>query len=179
MKVRNVHERKLQADPRQVGALIDSLASRRDALWPVHAWPPMAFDRPLGVGATGGHGPIRYVVETYAPGQSVKFRFTGPRGFNGYHGYEVFVSTSSAVLLRHTLEMTTHGLAVVSWPLVFRALHDALMEDSLATGQASLGEPPSLRPWSPWVRFLRWALTAGKARGQLAPPGTPGPSAAE
>ena len=118
-------------------------------------------------------------METYAPGRSVKFRFTGPKGFNGYHGYEVVESAGSVVLLRHALEMTTHGFAVVSWPVLFRPLHDALMEDSLATGQASLGQSPNLRRWSPWVRFLRWAATAGRARGQVSPPGALRSSATE
>ena len=159
MKVLNVHERELRATRDEVGALIDSLASPADALWPNVAWPRMKFDRPLGVGATGGHGPIRYVVETYAPGWSVTFRFTGPPGFDEFHGYEVVAVSASTVLLRHTLQMTTHRLAVLSWPLVFPPLHDALIEDSLATAEASLGQPPKVQSWSRWVRFLRWAVS--------------------
>ncbi len=31
--------------------------------------------------------------------------------------------------------MSTHGLAVLSWPLVYRPMHDALIEDSLATAE--------------------------------------------
>jgi hypothetical protein len=31
--------------------LIDGLAGEQDRLWPWRAWPPMRFDRPLGVGA--------------------------------------------------------------------------------------------------------------------------------
>ena len=89
MRVINVHERELLATPEQVGALIDSLASDEDALWPNHSWPRMAFDRPLCVGATGGHGPVRYFVGEYVPGQAIRFHFTGPKGFSGYHGYEM------------------------------------------------------------------------------------------
>lgn len=96
MKILNVHERELQASPDRVGALIDSLAFRDDALWPKHAWPRMEFDRPLSVGARGGHGPIRYFVEEYVPGESIKFRFTGPKGFNGFHGYERIKTTANA-----------------------------------------------------------------------------------
>jgi len=70
MEVLNVHERELEADPIQIGALIDSLASREDRLWPKHVWPRMEFDRSLGVGAKGGHGPIRYFVEEYTANQS-------------------------------------------------------------------------------------------------------------
>ena len=114
MKVLNVHERELQAGPDRVGALLDSLASRDDVLWPKHAWPRMELDRPLGVGARGGHGPISYFVEAYVPGESIRFRFTVPKGFVGFHGYEAMKTTADTVVLRHTLEMTTHGLAVLS-----------------------------------------------------------------
>ena len=44
MKVINIHERELGANYEQVGALIDSLASEDDRLWPGHSWPRMKFD---------------------------------------------------------------------------------------------------------------------------------------
>lgn len=164
MKVLNVHERGLQATPDRVGALIDSLASTDDMLWPKHSWPRMKFDGPLGIGARGGHGPIRYVVDAYTPQQSIRFRFTAPAGFEGTHGYEVIVASSRAVVLRHTLEMRATGPALLSWPLIFRPLHDALIEDSLATAEVSLGASPSVQPWSSWVKFLRWMVSGGRAR---------------
>ena len=85
MKVVNIHERELPASPERVGALIDSLSSHEDSLWPKHSWPPLEFDRPLSVGAVGGHGPVRYFVEAYTPCKSIRFRFTRPKGFSGYH----------------------------------------------------------------------------------------------
>lgn len=166
MEVLNVHGCELDASPMQIGALIDSLASREDRLWPKHVWPRMEFDRPLGVGAKGGHGPIRYFVEKYAPGKSIKFRFTGPKGFDGFHGFEIMSSPKQTVILRHTLKMRTHGLAVLSWPLIYRPMHDALIEDSLATARVSLGLAPKIQAWSLWVRFLRWVVSGGKARSQ-------------
>jgi hypothetical protein len=129
----------------------------------------MEFDRPLGVGARGGHGPIRYFVEDYAPGESVRFRFTAPRGFDGFHVYERIRTTADTAVLRHTLEMTTHGPAVLSWPVVYRPMHDALIEDSLATAEASLGQAPHIRPWSLWVRLVRWVVSRGKATAQVTP----------
>jgi len=63
MKVLNIHERELSATYEQVGALIDSLSSQEDCLWPNHSWPCMKFDRPLGIEADGGHGPIGFFVE--------------------------------------------------------------------------------------------------------------------
>ena len=170
MKVLNIHERELEAPASRVGRLLDSLASEQDALWPLHAWPRMSFDRPVGVGAVGGHGPIRYIVEAYSPGKSVRFRFTAPRGFDGFHALEVESRDPASPHLRHTLQMTTHGLARLTWPLIFRPLHDALVEDALTTAEASLERSSRARPWSSWVRCLRWGLTLGKAPRQT-PPG--------
>jgi hypothetical protein len=169
MDVLNIHERTLRFPHQQVGALIDSLSSPTDALWPKYLWPRMGFDRPLSLGAVGGHGPIRYFVEEYSPGRSIKFRFTSPAGFNGFHGYEVVGTSHHESLLRHTLRMTTSGRAVLSWPWVFRPLHDALMEDSLAMAEASLGQNPQFKAWSPWVKFLRWLASGGRARKQGLP----------
>lgn len=169
MQVLNVHERELKADPLEIGALIDPLSSKEDRLWPKHVWPPLKFDRPLAIGASGGHGPIRYFVEEYTPGQSVRFRFTGPRGFDGFHGYRIVAGPQRSVVLRHTLWMSTHGAAILSWPLVFRPMHDALIADSFATAQASLGLAPAIRPWSLWVKMLRWIASGGRARSRVAP----------
>lgn len=142
MRVLNIHERELDATPERIGAIIDSLASEHDCLWPVHSWPPMKLDRPLGNGASGGHGPISYHVEEYQPGRSVQFRFTRPKGYDGYHKFEVAKNEQQTVVLRHTIDMSIHGVARVTWPLIIRPLHDALLEDSLATAQASLGLTP-------------------------------------
>lgn len=168
MKVVNVHDRKLDVSPAEAGALIDTLATGDDRLWPRDSWPRMRFDRPLGVGATGGHGPVRYLVEAYSPGESVRFRFLGPTGFDGFHGYSV-VREGGSVILRHVLQMQARGPALVTWPLVFRPLHDALMEDSLARAEEALGLPATVRPWSSWVKLLRWVVSGGRAPGQLVP----------
>jgi hypothetical protein len=76
---------------------------------------------------------------------------------------------ANSTLLRHTIDMKVGGPALLSWPLVIRPLHDALREDALALAQASLGLAPVVRPWSPWVKFLRWAMSGGRARRQKAP----------
>jgi hypothetical protein len=115
----------------------------------------MRFDRPLQTGAVGGHGPIRYTVASYEPGRKVAFQFTVPRGFVGQHWFEVLPSGETGTLLRHTIEMSIAGPALFSWPLVFRPLHDALVEDALTKAQVALGEQPTRVPWSAWVRLLR------------------------
>jgi len=166
MKVTNVHQRLLHASPERVGALIDALSSPNDGLWP-HGWPRMKFERPLGVGASGGHGPIRYFVEAYEPGQSIRFRFTGPKGFDGWHGFEVLEATSAHCVLEHRIEMRTHGFGTLLWTLAIRWLHDAMVEDVLTQAEAALGLPAIRRPWKPYVRFLLWL---GSKRGvRLAP----------
>lgn len=129
----------------------------------------MRFDRPLGVGAVGGHGPIRYVVEEYLPGRRLKFRFLGPSGFDGHHWLEVLPKGERNTLLRHTVRMSAHGSAMLAWPLAIRFLHDALIEDALARAQASLGATPLVRPWSLWVKLLRRVMSGGRAPGQQTP----------
>lgn len=164
--VKNVHERLIHAPLESVGGLIDRLASRDDAMWPHDRWPPMRFDRPLGVGAQGGHGPIRYIVETYEPGRSVRFRFTAPRGFVGTHGLDVEEVAPGVVRLRHDLTMRVEGVARASWPLAFRWMHDALVEDALdRAGNFCQPEATRQTRWSLYVRLLR-RLAEATTRGK-------------
>ena len=158
MKVTNVHQRLLPVPPERAGALIDTLASAHDRLWPRMHWPRMALDGPLAVGAAGGHGPIRYVVISYEPGQCVRFRFTAPRGLDGWHALEVLDATGVHCVLEHRIEMRVRGLALLYWPLLLAPLHDALVEDALANGQRALGLAPHAPPWPRRVRILRWLL---------------------
>lgn len=162
MPVRNIHERLLPVPPSQVGALLDTLASPGDQLWPFQRWPAMRLDRPLAVGAVGGHGPIRYTVEAYEPGRLIRFHFTGPPGFLGTHALVVEPDGDSGTRLRHKLLMRTVGPARLTWPVVFRPLHDALIEDAFNRAAAATGQPPAARAWTPWVRALRALL--GRAR---------------
>jgi len=148
------------------GALIDGLASRDDALWPRDRWPAMKLDRPLGVGAAGGHGPIRYFVEEYEPGRSVRFRFTRPRGFDGSHRFEITQAVDGRVRLRHVLEMRASGPALLTWPFLYQPLHDALLEDALDRAGSTLGLPIAPRRWSAWVKVLRWALRRRARQGK-------------
>jgi hypothetical protein len=155
MQVRNVHERRFTYPPATVGALIDSLASDNDRLWPSGKWPPMRFDRPLAVGAIGGHGPVRYSVEEYHPSQSIVFRFSAPRGFNGTHRFEVEERQGKTVL-RHVIEMHTTGMALLSWPLAIRSLHNAAIEDCFDQAAISLkADLPHPARWPFYVRLLR------------------------
>jgi hypothetical protein len=51
--------------------------------------------------------------------------------------------------------MSARGPAMVTWPLIFRPLHDALVEDSLDTAARALGESVPVREWPLRVRLLR------------------------
>jgi hypothetical protein len=158
MRVRNHHGRWLDHSPASVGEYLDSLSGVNDRLWPHERWPPMVLDGPLAVGARGGHGPIRYTVTEYEAGRRVVFRFSAPEGFGGTHRFTV-VEEKGGARLRHAIEMSVSGPARFSWPVVFRPLHDALLEDALDKVEAHLdGEPWRTRAWSPWVKLLRGLL---------------------
>jgi hypothetical protein len=151
--------------------LIDGLASRNDKLWPRDRWPAMRFDRPMQVGAIGGHGPIRYTVESYAPGRSITFRFTAPKGFDGTHSFGIDEVSSGIVRVHHIIEMNVTGRARLSWPLVFRPLHDALLEDALDQAEALFSPLPRKNSrWSIRVRLLRWIFSPNRKlfRGRAA-----------
>lgn len=159
MGVYNVHERLLAAKGSEVGALLDTLSSAGDGLWPHRSWPAMKFDRPLAPGAAGGHGPVRYTVTTYVPSLWVRFTFSGPRGFHGFHEYVVLPVDEMHTVLRHTLAMNTSGPARITWPLIWRPLHDALLEDSLDRAErACAGTVAHPVRWGPYPRLLRGLL---------------------
>ncbi|MEU9145345.1 SRPBCC family protein [Streptomyces sp. NPDC048349] len=157
MPVFNVHERLLAAKADEVGALLDSLSDgAADRLWPSRSWGTLEFDRPLSVGAVGGHGPVRYTVAAYVPGTWIRFTFTGPRGFHGFHEFAVLPLDEEHTLLRHTLAMRVTGLARLTWPLAWRWGHDACLEDSLDLAErATTGALPRPARWSRYVRLLR------------------------
>ncbi|MFD3688503.1 SRPBCC family protein [Nocardiopsis sp. NPDC058631] len=174
MDVYNLHERHLPVAPGQVGALLDSLAAGSDdLLWPRGDWPPMRLDRPLAVGARGGHGPVRYTVEEYVPGHHVRFRFRAPRGFDGFHEFTVHPTPSGGTALRHLLAMRGRGPARLTWPLAFRTLHDALLEDCLDRAERVLtGTVAAPARWGRRTRLLRRLFgTPGRATTGRAPVG--------
>ena len=126
MTVCNIHRRRLPGPALATASLVDGLASADDRLWPHQQWPAMRLDGPLAVGARGGHGPIRYRVAGYEPGRSVRFRFTGPAGFDGEHRFEVVGESDGSCELRHVVEMNLRGGARLTWPLVFDLLDGVL-----------------------------------------------------
>jgi hypothetical protein len=139
------------------------MASAEDRLWPAWRWPAQRRDGPLAVGARGGHGPIRYTVVEYEPGTRVIYEFTAPRGLIGTHGFEIVERDSRTTVLRHTLVGRTAGTMRLSWPLVWRPMHDALIEDALDTAAATLvGKPIAERRLTRRVLVLRGLARRGR-----------------
>lgn len=152
----NIHERSYEAPVSEVAALVATLASKDDRLWPYECWPRMRFDRGLVPGASGGHGPVRYRVESVDPASEVVFRFTGPSGFDGGHALTVTSVSDAVTKLRHEIRLRPHGLARLTWPLFFRPMHDALLEEAFDKAARELGLPlESPHRRSVWVRLLR------------------------
>jgi hypothetical protein len=132
MTVLNIHHRSLDCSEDEVGTLIDKLASDEDHLWPTRLrWPAMFFDRPLGVGAVGGHGPMRYSVSDYEPGKWIRFTYTWPRKFNGFHEFTVNEDAGGRQMLLHRVAIEPRGFSRLLWWTYVRPLHDACLEDSL------------------------------------------------
>jgi len=169
MKILNVHQRQINAPAQEVGQVLDSLAGPDDRLWPWEQWPPMRLDGPLKAGATGGHGPVRYSVSEYAPGERVSFRFEPiglAKGLHGSHWFEV-VPGDGPVALRHVIDGTS-GLGMwLMWLILIQPLHDALVEDAFDKVQSTHGGLSGLpSQWSPWVRFLRYVQRAVERKPQ-------------
>ena len=166
--MRNVHERHIAASAQRLGAVLETLATDHDQLWPGAAWAPMVLDRGLQPGSCGGHDGIRYTVTAHERGRRVEFAFDRRTGLDGTHALVVVDPGDGTALLRHVLEGRTHGAMVLLWPLVVRWAHDALVEDAFDRAEAALGVGPTVpAQWSPWVRLLRRARTAAAGRADV------------
>ncbi|TDP97204.1 SRPBCC family protein [Labedaea rhizosphaerae] len=155
--IRNVHERVVGMSPARAWELAERVAEPDGVLWPVDHWPPMRMDRPLSVGATGGHGPIRYHCTAIEPGERVTFTFDRSLGVDGTHTLLVLPGTRpDTCVVRHELVGKPSLRMAVRWALVVRWLHDALIEELLDRAETAAGQPPA-HPvrWSPWVRLIR------------------------
>ncbi|MCP9489209.1 MAG: SRPBCC family protein [Solirubrobacteraceae bacterium MAG38_C4-C5] len=176
MRVHNVHARDLAAPPETVAALLDGLGGAHDRLWPsAERWPTsqLALERPLAVGASGGHDPrVRYTVETYEPGRRVVFRFAPGVGLVGTHGFEVEALDAGRSRLTHTLACRVEPKLRALWPVV-RRQHDALIEDSLDQAELAVtGRIAQPARWPLVVRAAnRFELSLARSKGELPPGG--------
>jgi hypothetical protein len=138
MKVENIHTRMYPVEKELIWSYIEKISSKEDQIWPFENWPRMILRPKLSVGASGGHGPIRYFVEAIDIGKRIVFRFTSPKGFVGTHSLEM-EQVADQVKLSHKIEMEISANALLSWPLIIRPLHDALIEDAFTKLEVSLG----------------------------------------
>jgi hypothetical protein len=162
MRVQSRHARTLYATVEEVGRLVAALGGERDVLWPDDLWPgtQLRFDRPLAVGARGGHGAIRYHVEAYEPGGFVQFRFEPGHGLDGFHRFDIVPLGAGRTRLAHTLDTRLEGAARLARPLLLR-MHDTLIRQLLDNAERATGgqvERPTPMP------FWMCALNAVEAR---------------
>lgn len=158
MKVINIHQRIILQPKSAVVELFNTLASKNDLMLANNKWPAMKLDKGLMVGSKGGHGPIRYTVEEYSPEEFIQFRFSKPRGFHGFHRFDIVEVDTHTTQIKHLIDMNTSGLALLTWPLVIRWLHDALIEDAFDKTENHFLLQKKTSSWNAWVRFLRWLL---------------------
>ncbi|WP_109471689.1 hypothetical protein [Ornithinimicrobium cavernae] len=161
--MRNVHRRTIDASADAVGAHLDALGGPEDRWWPSRNWPPMILDRPLQVGADGGHGPIRYHVTGHEPGRRVRFAFHARTGLVGWHEFTVTPAGRQRCSVRHEVGARATGRMRVLVPLVVRSLHDAVLEDLLDNAErVATGRVRHPARWSLWVRVLHRLTVAGR-----------------
>jgi hypothetical protein len=153
--MRNVHDRRIAVPATRVGALLDTLASSDDRFWPHENWSAMRLDRPLQVGATGGHGTAPYTVISYTPGEHIRFEFGGER--DGYHEFTLEEAGNCTCLLRHTTKVRLTINSAYRWYVQIRPLHNALIEDLLDKVEGQLTNLDCPQVWSARVRRLRQA----------------------
>ncbi|MFG2668464.1 DUF2867 domain-containing protein [Streptomyces sp. NPDC048387] len=163
--VRNVHHRIVEAPAATVGALLDRLSSPDDPLFPTPVWPAMVLDRPLGPGADGGHGRVRYRVTAHAPGRSVRFDTTDDGVGTGFHRFDVEPLGPGRCRISHVLEVTMGARAFVLWKLMIQPLHDTMVEEAFDNAEraalGSLPHPPARRsPRALFFNRLLWARPA-------------------
>ncbi|MFB7054874.1 DUF2867 domain-containing protein [Streptomyces vinaceus] len=160
--VRNVHERIIHAPADRVGALLDRVSAADDPLFPTPVWPAMVLDRPLGVGADGGHGRVRYRVTAYVPGRSVRFDTTGQAMGQGYHRLDVEPLGPDRCRVVHVLELAMPMGPFLQWKAAIQPVHDTMIEEVFDNVErAALGRPPLVPTRRPpralLVNRLFWA----------------------
>ena len=158
MKVINVHTRTINQPKNKVEELFRTLSSKNDLMLATDKWSPMILDNGLNVSSKGGHGPIKYTVRKYIPDNLIEFDFTEPKGFNGYHKFEICELKNNATLINHTIDMNTEGSAIFKWIFAIRWLHDAYIEDAFDKVENHFTTDKKNRAWTTWVKFLRKVL---------------------
>jgi len=166
--VHNVHERALPAPAAEVGRLLDRIGAADDPLWPA-GWAPARFDRPLAVGADGGHGVVRYHVTGYQPGRSVELTFHPVTGLIGKHTLEVEDRGPHACVLRHRLDARPVGRMRLLWPAIVRVCHDTVLEHLLDNAERAVTGTVATPVRYPWRARLAVSLERPRPRAVPVP----------
>ena len=165
-KIRNVHQRRIAAEPEVVWDLLMAMPGPNGQLWPPGV-PTMRFDGPLALGAYGRHGPIHYQVTFLDPtARNLVFEFREPTGLVGRHSFHVRTDGKEGAVLRHEVVANPEGWMRLKWPLIIRWVHDAVVEEILDRAEVATGTVP-VRPYqrSLWVRAM---LSAGATAPRVA-----------
>ena len=154
--IRNVHERVINAPSSPWAPCRWTWGRRTTASGPSQGWTPMVLDRPLALGADGGHGAIRYYVSEYEPGRRVRFTFRPRTGIIGAHELSLDALDDERTRIRHVLIGRTRGAMRLMFSAVVEPLHDAVVEDLFDNAEREV-TGSVIRPtsWSPRVRVLR------------------------
>jgi hypothetical protein len=171
-RIHNVHAREIAAPVEVVGEILDTLGSSGDRVWASDIWvaEPVVFERPLGVGADGGHGSLRYSVIEYEPGRRIVFEFSPDGALSGTHRFELEPLGAGRCRLTHVLETETARWMRPLVPILI-GWHDAMVET--AFDRAELEATGSLQRRTRIPRWLRIAngteIAIGRLFGKLHP----------
>jgi hypothetical protein len=163
VKILNIHERNLNQPKARVWQLFETLASDNDLVIATNRWPRMKLDNGLNVGSKGGHGSIGYTIVEYKPVELIKFQFTKPSGFYGFHKFEITEVAEGETKLKHTIDMETSLKGYLLWTLAIRSLHDAFMEDAFDKVENHFTKTKKVSEWRVSVKFLRKVLSRRKS----------------
>lgn len=156
MKVTNTHKRIINQPKQNISPLLKTLSAKDDKVWPKQYWPAIKFENGLSLGAVGGHGIIKYVIENYNQGESITFRFLKPKGFNGIHKFDINTINETTTEIKHSIDMETKGLATLQWMFVIRWLHDALIENAFDCVENNFLATKKFTKWNAWVHIWRF-----------------------
>ena len=132
----NRHERRIHADYEEVADLLDSLAGTLDRVWPGDRWPALVMTNGSNPGSAGGHGFVRYWVESAERGRIV-MRFDPKMRLDGTHTFSVEAAESDSIV-RHVIDASSSSIMTLLWPALIEPLHDALTEDAFDNIEAAV-----------------------------------------
>ncbi|MGW5816149.1 DUF2867 domain-containing protein [Streptomyces noursei] len=160
--IRDAHARTVHAPAATAGALLDHVGGAPDPPFPAPAWPPLRLDRPLGVGADGGHGTVRYRVVAHEPGRRIRFAFApGRSGASpGHRELTVRPLGPDRCRVEHVLESRLPLARRIAWHLAIGCVHATVSEELLDNLERAATErlrtPVHRPPRARLLNRLRW-----------------------